>query len=735
MAEMNLTAVRSSGLAARYEDSVSIAELDRILASSSRPYVLVSERELSVLRRGLTKEGWKRSLYIGHAVSDDDLYVGAGLLGVANRWLDVNEKPSRDELVRAFLSLALVYGIERDKSYSDRAAELILGRCGEFSVEPAEIIALAQGYDLIYYSRSLTDENKRLIEETLLIPAVQAIGETEDSAHPGPWEAAAVGVVGLAVKDAALLNRALNLLARLAERHLSDDGLWQGSVHRDHFHNLAAIVHLAEGCYRAGIDIYNHNWNPPHIRTPQTMFTAPLHYMYPSLRLPALGDGPFESYLPLELYEIAHRRWDEPAFAWILKRGYKDRFPRSGFYAFLFGRDLPGRTGAPLLKSHNFRAAGVCTLRTAAEIMATLNYGPTGPYSHLDKLSFTLHALDSEVVPDYGSPTSDREHSEWHRCTGAHNTVVVDGKSQAISHEDGLVAHRAGAFLQLAEAAAGDCYPGVTHRRRLVVVGRTCIVEDELTSEQEHTFDWMIHFNGEPKLVGKYAPSKSDLGAYAEASLKQACFLNGGGNTEVHASWECENGKTAFAIWADPGAEALLGACPSFGSARGSLLVCRRRGRAAHYLSAIAPHLSDQAVKLNREAGVITISDGDRVEYVQLNGVLASATGGVLQSDADVVVLRTVGGVVRTLAMINGSRAEWLGETLVDCPSQVDCLEVSFDERNPVIRYYATSAGVIRLKTTARAVRINGHRRAATRVGDWATIEITPGMLRPEANL
>ena len=173
MAESNLTAVRSSGLAARYEDSGTVADLDRILASSSRPYVLLSERELSVLRRGLTKEGWKRSLYIGEAVNDDEVYVGAGLLGVANHWLNSNREPSRNELVRAFLSLALVYGIERDKSHSDRAAELILSRCGEFSVGAAEIIALAQGYDLIYYSRSLTDENKRLIEETLLIPAVQ----------------------------------------------------------------------------------------------------------------------------------------------------------------------------------------------------------------------------------------------------------------------------------------------------------------------------------------------------------------------------------------------------------------------------------------------------------------------------------------------------------------------------------------------------------------------------------
>ena len=91
---------------------------------------------------------------------------------------------------------------------------------------------------------------------------------------PGSWDAAAAGVVGLAVKDAALLNRALNSSGELIEKHLTDDGLWEGSVHRDHFHNLAALVHFAEGCHRAGIDIYTYHFNGG--KTLQTMFTAPL---------------------------------------------------------------------------------------------------------------------------------------------------------------------------------------------------------------------------------------------------------------------------------------------------------------------------------------------------------------------------------------------------------------------------------------------------------------------------
>lgn len=177
MTEWNLGPTNNSSISLQSPDSItSMTQLNRIVKSYSRPSVIVNERELSVLRRGLTKDGWKRSLYLQpgakHILSP---YEGSALLSTANQWLETEitvpeaggywDRQSCDcgarfdlvgredtsytcancgnqwsgddyiaavkytqhfQLSSAALCTALVYGIEKDRVYADKAAKILV---------------------------------------------------------------------------------------------------------------------------------------------------------------------------------------------------------------------------------------------------------------------------------------------------------------------------------------------------------------------------------------------------------------------------------------------------------------------------------------------------------------------------------------------------------------------------------------------------------------------------------
>lgn len=489
MAQRNRVAAASRVTRARTPQAIAGSdELQRLLLSSQRPFVLMNEREISVLRRGLTKQGWKRSLYLEPAGGSAGIYSGHGVLSRANMSLgrtptipkrgsgpeefycdcgapllvpqDLAEAPSykcsvcggsctgsaydralrffqHQDLAGATLALALVYAIERDRVYAEKAAEILAnyarvyprsGSSARGIIDRAEheaacMIALAQAYDLIYYCRSLSDEQRDEIENQLLRTAAARLAKKGRSAAHGPWSAAAVGVIGLTLRDQGMVERATADVEKLLTSELDEDGLWRGPLWRGHFHALAGLVHFAEACARTGIDIYD--WEVAPGKSLKRMFSAPVQCAYPSLRLPAIDEDPFDAYLPIGLYEIACRRWDDVTFAWVLKHAYKlaeersaegdtegaEHFRRRSFYAFLFGRDLPGRIGAPALKGRSWAGLGVSVLRSSDETTATLRWKPASVESHSDALSFTLFTCGQLIIPDFGPPKRTSTHS------------------------------------------------------------------------------------------------------------------------------------------------------------------------------------------------------------------------------------------------------------------------------------------------------------------------------------
>ena len=780
------------------------ARLEHAVSSAARPFVLATERELSVLRRSLTKHGWKRALYLQPIGHEHGRHVGAGLLCVANRWVEADiEIPHRagrshhllchcgtrlavpdtlepaehytcpacgkqysgeeyddgvryvkhNSLAGAVLSLALIYNIEKDRAYADKAAQILLeyaharwephedAALSQSPFGPTWIIPLAQAYDLMYYSRSLDEQQKDAIESRLFRPTADRLKDAGIDGPWGSWNLSAVGVVGMALKDASLVRYALDSFASQIAGRLGDDGLWPGSLRNCHLRSMSAFMHLAEGCRRMGIDIYN--WEAAPGRSLKAMFLAPLQYVYPSFRLPAVDDGRYNMFLPLELYEIAHRRWDDQIFAWVLKQGYRfgtaplnreqrDRphlFSRRSLYALLFGRDFPARFPSPVFTSRDSATQGTCTLRNQS-MMATLSHGLPGDRGHLDKLSFTLYANDSLLIPDYGTPGYGPAIVDYYRGTASHNTVVVDGRDQRRTAGRALEHFHAGSLVQCADGVATDCYPGVTHTRRMLMLENALIIRDIITSDQPHDYDWLIRCEGEPEIVGEHAPSDIDCDCYPLMKIMKRGRVSG----HCRLNWTCEQGGLAFRILTSSDtADIALGECPAETAARtASFLMCRQRGRDARFLAVLVPSRRAQDLELAIDGCVTKILGPNTSDHIYLSEAGEDRPSPDLQTDGEVAAVSARDGQLASIVLAGGSRIECMGESIVQCSSPVHCLEVSFAGNNPVVRYCADNPGVVKLRTNARAIRVNGYRAAAARDEDHAVLRVTRQMMIPE---
>ncbi|MCE5313548.1 MAG: heparinase II/III family protein [Armatimonadota bacterium] len=762
MVEWNLDTVSIS------ESSISVAQIGRVINTYPRPCVLINERELSVLRRGLTKDGWKRTLYLQPAGLRHKIYAGAGMLSTANQWLEreIDIPKAEDDtpcdmrhkqLAGAALALALVYNIEKEKTYSDKAADILReyahaypdfqpdagesvgGMIRSSGDEAACAIALAQAYDLIYYSRSLSEKEKEHIETQLFARIAESFRDLGCEGASGAQHISAIGVIGMAVKDANMAAYALAHYSAWTHKNLFDGGLYPKSTHTTHFAVLSSFLHLAEAFFRGGIDIFS-------LRSKDTaslkaMFSAPLGLMYPSFRLPAKGCGDYDAFVPLDLYEVAYRRWGDSDFAWALRTGYKlatqdpIRFSRSGFYAMLFGRDLPGRSAAPILRSRYYPALGICSLRNEKDLMATVNCASGEADGHMDNLGFTLFTDNQVAVPDYGSPECVSEASEWFGGSLAHNTVVVDGKSQLLSGQNDPPTLCTGTFLQGVQVRSNDHYPGVSHTRRIVMLDGVCIVHDVLKSNDKHDYDWIMRCEGIPNLRSHHETCTVEQSSTPMLEWENAYKMG----KSFRIDWELASSELALTMWhIDGEGEFAIGNCAAeTASRRVKILRCRRHGNEAGFLAVLVPSHVCEDVLLKKDGNVITLTTRNSVDYLYVRGC-GIGEESIMETDGEFAAVRMAGNAIKSAVLSHGSWLKWNGAPVLECPSETGCLEVSFEDRGPQIKYRGGTTGIVKVKTNARALRVNGYRAPTSNSDGYATLRVAEHMIEtdqpPERN-
>jgi len=148
--------------------------------------------------------------------------------------------------------------------------------------------------------------------------------------------------------------------------------------------------------------------------------------------------------------------------------------------------------------SRNLTGPGYAILEGGHGTEATwlgLKYGPHGGgHGHPDKNSFILYSRGEIIAPDvgthaYGSPL----HTGWDKTTLAHNTLVVDEKSQTPA-QGKCLAFGTDKGVDYSVTDAGPIYPGVRFIRTAAMLTRDVVVFiDQIEADAPHTFDLAYH--------------------------------------------------------------------------------------------------------------------------------------------------------------------------------------------------------------------------------------------------
>lgn len=523
--------------------------------------------------------------------------------------------------------LALAAALEQNPAYAAKAAELLLDYAAAYPGphttktaggilyqsldESMWVISLAQAYDLIY--DDLAPAQRATIEKFLRAVA-GGLMQCGLGGNWGSWHLSAVGVVGYAIGDKAMVDWATTQFKEQIRDQLGHDGLWPESIHTYHFFALRAFCFFAEAAWHAGADLYH--WEARPGQSLLAMFKAPLFDTYPDGRLPAINDGWFHSPLPLDFYELACCRTHDPRFAATLEQFHHSR---NGIYAFLFGKDLTDKPAPLSLSSTNFASYGLGVLRSS-NAMLTFHYGAFLGHGHLDKMGITLFANGRLWVADYGTPGYGSAILPWYKSTFAHNTIVIDGARQQPTTERAADSWLADNLIESMRSSTSQAYPGVTHTRTVARVGDCFIIRDQLQSDTEHDYDFYLHSEGRLRLG-------SVPGSFQKASPPVPWIQN---LTEAHAGssiwadWRIKNDELDVKVIADHSLEVFKGECPAeSGSRTIPILIARQKAKTAEFMTVLFPCHKGSTHEAHWDGSTLTMTkDGstNRIAFGKAEG-------------------------------------------------------------------------------------------------------------------
>jgi hypothetical protein len=203
------------------------------------------------------------------------------------------------------------------------------------------------------------------------------------------------------------------------------------------------------------------------------------------------------------LYEVALARTGDAALAGVLGRRTRHR------NALFWGLDsLPPSEGAAP-SSQVFRESGFAVLRSPTDHTVMMKFGPHGGgHGHYDKLGLISYGLGGILGTDpgtqsYAAPT----HNTWDKQTVAHNTVVVDERTQGEA-TGALHWFQTGDGLTAVRADAGPAYRSARLGRTLLVTGDYLLDLFDVASLDgaPHKFDWVYHNPGRVEMDLATAP-------------------------------------------------------------------------------------------------------------------------------------------------------------------------------------------------------------------------------------
>ncbi len=165
-----------------------------------------------------------------------------------------------------------------------------------------------------------------------------------------------------------------------------------------------------------------------------------------------------------------------------------------------------------------------CIMRPASDkLNSAVTFKATShglSHGHFDKLTFAYYDAGNEIVTDYGAARFlnieakynghyTHENESWAKSSIAHNTLVVDGKNmfggkwrESQKYHPTVLWHSFEEGLQCVAAREENAYDGVSFTRYLVYASvpflEYPLIMDILKAESagKHQYDYPIHYNG-----------------------------------------------------------------------------------------------------------------------------------------------------------------------------------------------------------------------------------------------
>jgi hypothetical protein len=384
------------------------------------------------------------------------------------------------------------------------------------------------------------------------------------------------------------------------------DGLWFEGSFSYHFYTVYALLSLVKALrHLPNADLRQR----PEVRA---MLMAPIHAAYPDWSLPAPNDCWYFTSLLADcchgvpqapaFYEIAYAWYNEPLFAQVLQRAYRQA-PRDSLDALLFGQDELPTTPLASLPTIHLPASGYAILRTEAadaqdadsQRYLLLKYGPHGGgHGHPDKLNLILYAYGQRFSPDLGTPGYGLDLFEsWYRQTAAHNTVTINGHAQPEA-AGRINAFRGDGPFQVADASvtwddAGP-YQGITMRR--VVLARPSYFLDLVVVDapQPCRMDWFYRNIGAfqaPLPFHAYPTLRNEGDGYQHIAQAQRLRTD----QALTLDWQVAEAGVQLFVAGAADAEVITGLTPGNPpSEQATTLIQRRYGTRAVFLSLFHPY-------------------------------------------------------------------------------------------------------------------------------------------------
>jgi len=555
---------------------------------------------------------------------------------------DVVISSEHNRLAAAIRTLGIVYQISGDARYAAKAKEILLayaekyrsyplhntrgeakvggGKVGPQTLDESTwLITVVEGADCIW--DTLSADEQQQVKQGLLLPATDIIRRHKMGIHNIQcWKNSAVGLTGLLLGDMALVDEAVNGPSgyeKQMAKGVTADGPWFEGAWGYHFYTLSAVLHLTEGAYHSGLDLYG-----PELKR---MLDAPLAMAMPDLSLPAFNDSQSVDLAGrASAYETAFPHYHEARYLLLTSR---ERHRTEA--ALLHGSPETGAVPSFEAASRNFTVSGNAILAAGSGTNATwlcMKYGPHGGgHGHPDKLNFVLYGAGHVIAPDpgtanYGVPIQ----AGWYRTTLAHNTLTVDGNSQRAA-EGRCEAFIATNGFSAVMAEAGRSYGDLKFYRTIALLDPKLIVfVDQIQAEGPHVYDLAYYNLG--RLVGAEGtafqpPDKRGYSYLRDTREKVSSSL-------LRLKFDDTDGKPVW--WKMAGGEETT-FITGTGVGRHTedrvpLVIARRNAQNTAYLWCV--YLGPEGEKVDVQSKEVQLVDGSRAEPGTVAAVRISTAAG-----------------------------------------------------------------------------------------------------------